>query len=291
MLLQVKDQKPEAFVKTSALDGERNLKPKLANVAVSANFDRLFGPKAQQQNADLLVNCIPPVKELYYFEGRLRAKFPDQPEFRQDLSLNQFLHRGSYIENSGHVIAMVVYTGVDSKLILNLGKYVYKMSSFEKILNRIMVINLLLAITIAIFTAIGAKVWNDGHREHQYIFEDYDDSGEYFILLFRIYLIVNSFVPLDLLAMLEISKLMFTPMMQNDAEMVYVEESIRDTVQFKANTLNLAEELAQVEYIFCDKTGTLTQNELVFRALCLQQGQEIRFPTTESVKGMRESIS
>ena len=131
MLLQVKDQKPEAFVKTSALDGERNLKPKLANVAVSANFDRLFGPKAQQQNADLLVNCIPPVKELYYFEGRLRAKFPDQPEFRQDLSLNQFLHRGSYIENSGHVIAMVVYTGVDSKLILNLGKYVYKMSSFE----------------------------------------------------------------------------------------------------------------------------------------------------------------
>ena len=34
-----------------------------------------------------------------------------------------------------------------------------------------MVINLLLAITIAIFSAIGAKVWNNDHREHQYIFE------------------------------------------------------------------------------------------------------------------------
>ena len=76
------------------------------------------------------------------------------------------MHRGSYIENSGHVIAMVVYTGTDSKLILNLGKYVFKMSSFEQILNRIMVINLLLAITIAIFTAIAAKVWNNDNRAH-----------------------------------------------------------------------------------------------------------------------------
>ncbi len=31
VLLQVQDNKPECFVKTAALDGERNLKPKLAN--------------------------------------------------------------------------------------------------------------------------------------------------------------------------------------------------------------------------------------------------------------------
>lgn len=48
---------------------------------------------------------------------------------------------------------------------MNLGQYVFKMSSFEKILNRIMVINLLLAIVIAIFTAIYAVVWNKNHQE------------------------------------------------------------------------------------------------------------------------------
>jgi len=40
--------------------------------------------------------------------------------------------------------------------------------------------------------------------------------------------------------------------------MMVIDTDLNDTVGFKANTLNLAEELGQVEYIFCDKTGTLT---------------------------------
>lgn len=58
ILLQVADKKTECFVKTAALDGERNLKPKLANPLVSENFDRLFNPKAKQDKVDLHVNCI-----------------------------------------------------------------------------------------------------------------------------------------------------------------------------------------------------------------------------------------
>ena len=185
---------------------------------------------------------------------------------------------------------MVVYTGIDSKLILNLGKYVYKMSKYEKTLNRIMVINLLLAIFIALITAGIAVAFVDNHEDHQYLFEKYDKNGKYIIILMRIYLIVNSFVPLDLLAMLEISKLLFSPRMQRDATMMYPDPTIRDIVGFKANSMNLAEELGQVEYIFCDKTGTLTQNELVFRAMTLQKGQELTFEDAASVKQMMKQV-
>lgn len=83
-------------------------------------------------------------------------------------------------------------------------------------------------------------------------------------------------MPLDLVIALEIAKLIYTPFMENDAEMKHIEtiqlqgnKSAYVLKGFEAHTLNLHEDMAEVEYIFSDKTGTLTQNELVFRTLSI----------------------
>ena len=60
VLLRVKDSNPECFVKTGNLDGERNLKPKLANEQLSKNLELLIGPKADQSSINLSVACIQP---------------------------------------------------------------------------------------------------------------------------------------------------------------------------------------------------------------------------------------
>lgn len=39
--------------------------------------------------------------------------------------------------------------------------------------------------------------------------------------------------------------------------------------KLRVNNMNLLEDLADIRYIFCDKTGTLTQNELVFKELAI----------------------
>lgn len=104
------------------------------------------------------------------------------------------------------------------------------------------------------------------------------------------YLIVHQFLPLDLLVCIEIAKLVYTRLMENDAEMMVEDYDIRDVSGFKANHLGLHEELSLVEYIFCDKTGTLTQNELVFRALSLSDGEKFFYDSQKPINTMQSDF-
>ena len=59
-----------------------------------------------------------PAKDLYVFKGKLDANIEDSaPKVSYDLDMNQFLHSGAILENSEKVLAMVIHTGTDTKLI------------------------------------------------------------------------------------------------------------------------------------------------------------------------------
>ena len=54
--------------------------------------------------------------------------------------------------------------------------------------------------------------------------------------------------------------------------MTVFDEDKRDLVSCQVKNFNLHEDLAQIDYMFCDKTGTLTQNELIFKAFKIVGG-------------------
>ena len=57
--------------------------------------------------------------------------------------------------------------------------------------------------------------------------------------------------------------------MLSDAWMKYYVPTSKSVEGLNIQTMNLHEELAEIEYLLCDKTGTLTRNYLEFRALAI----------------------
>ena len=137
MLLSTNNDIGQCYISTSQLDGERNLKPKLAPPETQ--------DKLQNLSAGLTVDAEAPIKDIYRFDGTVNGKFK--------ADLKQFLPRGSYIKNSNDVYAIVVYTGVETKLVMNQGKYNFKVATLTNQFNMWLLFHVLLFVLLIIFSS------------------------------------------------------------------------------------------------------------------------------------------
>ena len=138
-ILTTKDDKCEAFNKTASLDGETNLKPKLALKAIN---DTIYAADSARNNFS--ISCPAPIADLYAFNAKV--SYSSQII---DVDLKQFMHRGATLCNSGSVTGLVIHTSTDCKLIMNQGKYRFKQSSLYKGINALMAFNILMILIIA----------------------------------------------------------------------------------------------------------------------------------------------
>lgn len=147
VLLASSDETGICYVETKDLDGETNLKPR-------QSMSETLLIQSGQECLDLhfYVELEAPHPNLYHFDGTLVMLGKANPQVAAEpaestsnvnweernkapISIDNVLLRGHVIRNTRWVIANVVFTGVDTKIMLNSGETPSKRSEIEKELN------------------------------------------------------------------------------------------------------------------------------------------------------------
>jgi magnesium-transporting ATPase (P-type) len=144
VVLSTSDQQGICYVETKNLDGETNLKIRQAPSKTS-----WIQTPDQAASFSALVQVEPPSTRLYTFAGKLLVNMEDARgdsrsandqfiEMSTDaLPINHegLLLRGCQIRNTEHVIGVVAYTGIHTKIIMNSGMTPSKRSRIERQMN------------------------------------------------------------------------------------------------------------------------------------------------------------
>ncbi|EIN07067.1 phospholipid-translocating ATPase [Punctularia strigosozonata HHB-11173 SS5] len=249
-----------AYVETKNLDGETNLKSR--NAVPSLTHMRTAAACVDAKTNHFHVECDRPDVNMYKFNAAVV-----QGEEKSPVELQMTLLRGTVLRNTAWVIGVVLFTGEDTKIVLNSGGTPSKRSKVERLMNPQVFINLLLLAIMAVACAVVDSVL----ELHYYplmapwLFDD-NRSGDNphinGLITFAFALITfQNIIPISLYISIEGVRTVQAAFIYFDKEIWY-EKTDRATL---ARSWNLSDDLGQIEYIFSDKTGTLTQNSMLFR--------------------------
>ncbi|CAB1324228.1 unnamed protein product [Coregonus sp. 'balchen'] len=249
-------------ITTTSLDGETNLKThySVPETLVSQSVSRLEALHA-------VVECQQPDADLYRFVGRITVTQQGE-EIVRPLGPENLLLRGARLKNTKEIFGVAVYTGMESKMALNYKCKSQKRSAVEKSMNTFLLIYLGILLFEAILSTILKYAWQAENKWDEPFYnqktEQERNSSQIlkFISDFLAFLVLYNFIiPISLYVTVEMQKFLGSFFIGWDLDL-YHEESDQ---MAQVNTSDLNEELGQVEYVFTDKTGTLTENEMLFR--------------------------
>ncbi|OHW95188.1 phospholipid-translocating ATPase [Colletotrichum incanum] len=252
ILLHATGPNGTAYIETMALDGETNLKAKRASPIMAERCQTVEGIKSCQAT----IVSEDPNLDLYRYDGRVTVKEETLP-----LSLDNVIYRGSTVRNTTEAIGIVVNSGEECKIRMNAHKHVRtKAPAMQRVLNRIVIWLIFVLLALSSGLTLGHYLWRDPTEERSWYLMGDSISMEKIFIAFI--LMFNTLIPLSLYISLEIIKIIQFYMM-GDIEMY---DPVTNTPMV-ANTTTILEDLGQVNYVFSDKTGTLTENVMRFRKM------------------------
>ena len=88
-------------------------------------------------------------------------------------------------------------------------------------------------------------------------------QNNWYINFFRFILLLSSIIPISLRVNLDMAKVYYS-------YLIYTDEDMANTIPRNST---IPEELGRIQFLLTDKTGTLTQNDMIFKKMSMEWAQ------------------
>ena len=140
-------------------------------------------------------------------------------------------------------------------------------------MNKYIIYLLVLQVIICVAMSLHGVEWHEENNESSFFAPSKDPDFEYhgslkahIVTTFMYLQLLNTLIPISLYVTIEVMKIVQSSFIRNDANLL---SRKREGRQAQVKNAGIIEELGQVSYVFTDKTGTLTNNEMKFKTACI----------------------